>query len=129
KSTALVFNPQTNIAKYHQNSVIDFVQKSFLVEEIGSPAAEHIPSNIKTNLCEIYREQIEAQVVYLQNTNDDFHVQAHLRPFLKSNHPDNNLFLLAREWRDGHTPPPKRLLLQTLSAITSLRNPSATLET
>lgn len=118
-SLALVFNPQTNIAKYSERAVRDFAAKSFAVETNSTDPLAHLPPEVVTDVCDIYMTPRRATVAYLQNQKDTVHVKAHLRPFLESLHQDTNLLLLKEPWRDGHAPPPKELLTQVLDLAVS----------
>ena len=118
-SLALVFNPQTNIANYTERAVRDFAVKSFAVEPDSTEPLSHLPSEVTTDVCEIYTTPRRATVAYLQNQNDAVHVETHLGPFLRSLHQETNLLLCKEPWRDGHSPPPKELLMQALDVAAS----------
>lgn len=118
-SLALVFNPQTNIANYTERAVRDFAVKSFAVEPDSTEPLSHLPSEVTTDVCEIYTTPRRATVAYLQNQNDAVHVETHLGPFLQSLHQETNLLLCKQPWRDGHSPPPKELLTQALDVAAS----------
>src|SRR5699024_639434 len=79
-SLALVFNPQTNIAKYSKRAVRDFATKAFQIEPIGDDLLRQLPSDVVVDLCEAYRPPIDTKIAYLQNANDKEHLQSHLLP-------------------------------------------------
>lgn len=118
-SLALVFNPQTNIAKYFERAVRDFAVKSFGVDANSTDPLSPLPARVATNVCNIYTTPRRATIAYLQNQNDAFHVESHLGPFLQSLHQETKLLLFKEAWRDGHSPPPKELLTQVLDLAAS----------
>jgi len=118
-SLALVFNPQTNIAKYSKRAVRDFVQKAFQINAHHENPVSQLPSEVTSDLCEFYKTPRHAKIAYLQNLNDLTHIDSHLRPFTKEIHADNEFFLLTELWKEGHSPPPKELLTQALDLAVS----------
>lgn len=118
-SLALVFNPQTNIAKYFEHAVRDFAVKGFGIGRESRDPLLHLPAEVVTDVCEIYTTPRRATVAYLQNQKDAMHVETHLAPFLESLHEDIDLLLLEEPWRDGHSPPPKELLTKVLDLAAS----------
>lgn len=121
-SLALVFNPQTRIEKYTEKAVRDFAEKAFYVRGGHSDPLSQLPSTVVADLCELYKAPTRAKVAYMQNLKDEFHVQAHLLPFLKSIHPETELTVLAERWGEGHSPPPKELLSKVLDLASSSAN-------
>lgn len=113
-STALVFNPQTNIGKYEKRAIDAYVEKGFLMEPSGTAPLSRLPGTIVTDLCALYTSARPVTVGYLQNLNDVNHVNRHLLPFLRAVNPATDVSLLAERWNDGHTPPPKKLLSNIL---------------
>src|SRR5699024_4027987 len=69
-SLALVFNPQTDIAKYSERAVRDFAVKGFEVETDSTNPLAHLPAEVVTDVCELYRIPRRATVAYLQNEKD-----------------------------------------------------------
>lgn len=114
-SLALVFNPQTNIAKYSERAVRDFATKAFQIEPTGDDLLSQLPSNVVVDLCETYRAPKDTKIAYLQNANDESHLQSHLLPFTQAVHPHTDFLLLKEPWQNGHSPPPKELLSQLLN--------------
>src|SRR5699024_957339 len=121
-SLALVFNPQTNIAKYSARAVRDFAVKSFGVESDSTEPLTHLPSEVVTDVCELYATPRGTTVAYLQNERDTIHIESHLSPFLDALHTETDLLLLQEPWRDGHSPPPKELLAKVLVLAASSKN-------
>lgn len=119
-SLALVFNPQTNIAKYKQRPVSDFVTKAFNVDADQCDPLSQLPLEVVSDLCHLYSTSRNTQIAYMQNLNDDAHVRSHLGPFLATMHAETKVLLLTERWNDGHSPPPKELLSQVLNlSVTS----------
>lgn len=119
-SLALVFNPQTNIAKYSLNAVQDFAVKSFGLEPSLEDPVAHLPSGVVPDVCEIYKNPKSTTVAYMQNQKDTNHVRLHLSPFERAVHPEIEFLVLKEPWKDGHSPPPKDLLTSVLDlAVTS----------
>jgi len=119
-SLAVVFNPQTDIAKYKPRAVTDFVTKAFNIDAESTEPLSQLPTEVVSNLCDLYSGPQNVQVAYMQNLNDDSHVQSHLGPFLEAVHPETEVLVLKERWNDGHTPPPKDVLARVLNlSVTS----------
>lgn len=118
-SLAVVFNPQTNIARYSQQAVRDFAEKSFQLEPGHDVPLAKLPETVTTNVCDLYKMASKTQVAYIQNLKDETHIKSHFLPFLQSVHSETEVLLLARSWREGHSPPPKELLAQVLDSVVS----------
>lgn len=114
-SLALVFNPQTNIAKYSKQAVRAFAAKAFEIDDNYQDPLSQLPSEIILDLCDYYKTPRNTKIAYLQNHNDQTHLESHLLPFSQKMHSDNELLLLKKPWRTGHTPPPRSLLAQLLN--------------
>src|SRR5699024_779401 len=114
-SLAVVFNPQTDIAKYKPRAVTDFVTKAFNIDAESTVPLSQLPTEVVSNLCDLYSGPQNVQVAYMQNLNDDSHVQSHLGPFLEAVHPETEVLVLKERWNDGHTPPPKDVLARVLN--------------
>lgn len=118
-SEAIVFNPQTNIARYRRNAVRHYAERAFKLDLEGANLLGSLPKSITTDVCELYRSARKTRVTYLQNSNDRSHVKSHLLPFLQSVDPEVQLMLLLEPWRKGHTPPPKSMLQRVLDTAAS----------
>ncbi|MDR7329896.1 alpha/beta hydrolase family protein [Corynebacterium guangdongense] len=110
-ATAVVMNPQTDIEKYHEKHVQRYVDlawkgdRNLLRSSSGTTVFDSVEAAKGT-----------AKVVYLQNSNDTFHLAAHLAPFRERFGGTERFILLEEAWRDGHTPPPKEDITKILSA-------------
>lgn len=118
-SLALVFNPQTDIAKYSEPAVRDYATKAFNIEQDAARPLEGLPAGVVTDLCAHYVKPRANYIAYMQNMADKVHVEKHLIPFWNAVEADAEIFLLADYWRDGHTPPPKELLAELLNLTVS----------
>ena len=82
-SIALVWNPQTDIAKYVPEPVARYRSIAFPRIAADGPISsdgEQFPS-----LCtEAFRAGYQGRILYLQERTDLHHVDAHLKPFLES---------------------------------------------
>lgn len=121
-SLALVFNPQTNIAKYSERAVRDFAEKAFQTPAGQENPLDSIPSQVVLDLRTIYSAPVETRVAYMQNSNDEPHLKHHLFPFSQAIHRENSLYLLKEPWKDGHSPPPKELLAMLLNLAVESSN-------
>lgn len=120
-SAAVVFNPQTNIAKHNGISVQKYANIAYGVP-IGSssPVSEITPPPV-TNVCELYSDLTNGFVIYIQNLNDEFHVNNHMRPFLDAVHHETPVFTIQDSWEEGHAPPPGRLLTEVLAGVCAVQ--------
>lgn len=110
----MVYNPQTDITKYHSRAVRSFAHIAYGIPEDEYDPLSSIRNRPVTNLCQIYSEPIDNTVYYMQNSNDLYHVKRHMDPFLAAAAGVNEVEVFMEAWRDGHTPPPKELLAETL---------------
>ncbi|TDU22330.1 hypothetical protein EDF61_11016 [Arthrobacter sp. JUb115] len=119
---AVCFNPQTNIAKYNSRAIHDFTHYAYGIPNTEYNPLALLPSNVVTDLCELYRAEVQNPVLYIQNLNDRTHITRHLQPFFGAIHPRNELFLLAEKWGEGHTPPPKEVMSAVLAQLADKSN-------
>ncbi|XAS71237.1 hypothetical protein VUN82_19445 [Micrococcaceae bacterium Sec5.1] len=113
-SAAVVYNPQTDITKYHSRAVRSFAQIAYGIPEDEYDPLSSIRNRPVTNLCPLYAKPLANKVYYMQNSNDQYHVKRHMEPFLAAASGVNDVEVLMDAWREGHTPPPKELLSETL---------------
>lgn len=120
-SLAIVSNPQTNIANYHDNKVQVFLDSSW----DGASLAE-IPAT--TDVVPLYKNQFPNHVAYLQCVNDILHLERHARPWAKATkkNADRRAFMVD-DWGDGHAPPPPFLLRGILEYAVALEGDWPTL--
>jgi hypothetical protein len=131
---ALVWNPQTNIAKYNKSHVTRYLQIAFPTIAGNSS----LPSNIEQfpSLCtDEFLDSYQGRILYLQERTDG-HVVAHLKPFLASfcrkapcNITDSSnfsgfatdqLYLHLVHWGNGHVPPSKDVIAKILRLLSDV---------
>lgn len=95
-STALVSNPQTDIA-------IRPAFPSYKQHAWGLP--HDVAHPFITNVVDVYRRPKRTQIVYLQNLGDEYHVEFHQRPFMDALHPGNKVTTVSPDLGPGHIGP------------------------
>lgn len=129
RATALVWNPQTSITKYHITHVHRYVQNAF-PEAARRTGIDRLPPNrtrpdqlaecldqagVLHDLTRVMPVS-RAPVLYLQNASDEHHIEKHLKPLLASRGLEiggrtgvvggDGLSVCVSDWGDGHLPPP-----------------------
>jgi hypothetical protein len=131
---ALIWNPQTNIAKYVPVLVSRYLRIAFPMIATD----DSIPSNREQfpSLCtEAFRDDYKGNILYLQESTD-WHVGAHLKPFLASfcgragsdiasssnfsGLVTDQLYLHLDHWGNGHVPPGKDVISKILGLLSSV---------
>ena len=116
-ATAIAMNPQTDILRYHPAHVSNYVEEAWFGNR--QLFLRHGVHNLAAAL---HNSVTKPNVLYLQNENDDFHVKNHLEKFM--NELSNFRFeLLLEPWEDGHTPPPKELIADTVKRVVETASP------
>ena len=133
-SIALVWNSQTDIAKYAPDPVSRYRRIAFptmAADGVLPSGREQFPS-----LCtDAFVDGYQGRILYLQESTD-WHVNAHLKPFLasfcrkplrditdSSNYSGlmtDRLYLHLDHWGDGHVPPSKEVILKVLSLLSEI---------
>lgn len=110
-STAIVMNPQTSIERYHPTHRQRYIDIAWAGSDklFHQSAKADVDSEVEASIGEM-------TILYMQNRSDTFHVKNHLAPFRESFHSAPGMWLLLEEWREGHTPPPKKVISSTLQA-------------
>jgi hypothetical protein len=150
QSTALVWNPQTNIAKYKDEAIKRYLTVGFGIDipEVED-AARILGEHVTFDVSDLYGKGHKNKVVFLQN-NQDWHAQVHLAPLLSAlglsdkvnlpqelfteidtDSPQNsfeftgllsdNFYLHVGRISQGHNPPPKWEIYCVLNTVMSLR--------
>ena len=139
---ALIWNPQTNIAKYVPELVSRYLRIAF--PTIATD--DSIPSNREQfpSLCtEAFRDGYKGNILYLQESTD-WHVGAHLKPFLASfcgragsdiagssnfsGLVTDQLYLHLDHWGNGHVPPGKDVISKILGLLSGVTTNKENLE-
>lgn len=128
----IVFNPQTQIINYIQDTVLEYLNTGFNINkerynidsreknEIESALSKYVPNN-SLNFLKFHPE---SEILYFQNYSD-WHTQKHAVPFfkMKSIQPigdrifinkDLNIGLYLGNWGIGHAALPKEMLYEVL---------------
>jgi len=112
-SLSVAVNPQTAISQYYRH----------LAEAYYTAAWPHEEQRVGLvdDIVPLYRNKFANYVVYMQNSQDDFHIEHHLRPWEEatSSSLGSRWFLLSDDWGDGHTPPPAFFLESVLQYATT----------
>lgn len=112
EATAIAMNPQTDILRYHQPSVQRYLDTAWESDWLQFDAECHLSVFPAVDRA----KEFGGRIFYLQNSNDDFHVENHLAPFRERYGQTDDFLLLLEPWRDGHTPPPKEIIKLVLTA-------------
>ncbi|MGH7183771.1 MAG: hypothetical protein ACREJN_17595, partial [Nitrospiraceae bacterium] len=139
-SIALPWNPQTDIMKYVRDPVNSYLRAAFpnIASDCSLPSGRgQFPS-----LCtDEFADGYQGRILYLQERTD-WHVRAHLKPFLASfcekagsnitgssnfsGFVTDQLYLHLDHWGDGHASPSKdvisKVLLLLSDVTTNIRN-------
>lgn len=110
-STAIVWNPQTDIERYNEIHVDNYFDQAWGGDRA---IAKEI---ITTSLLNESILQSTFNLLYFQSQTDAWHVRDHFEPFLTYvAGSDLRLDVLKADWGNGHIPPPVELIRSTLKA-------------
>lgn len=100
-SLAMAVNPQTDIYRYHQGKVDEYLSACW---SGGKPAEE----DAVTSAIDLYSGSFPNHVLYLQNQRDEFHLINHYEPWSHSfgELSGTRWITIEGDWGDGHAPPP-----------------------
>ncbi|WP_342318175.1 hypothetical protein [Corynebacterium mayonis] len=111
-STALVWNPQTDLRRYHKSFVDQYERLAWRGK---FPQGDGLPIFSAVSL---YAEAgTQARVLYLQELSDEHHVTTHLAPFKKAVENKPGVYFYESRWGEGHTPAPKPLVKEFIQMI------------
>ena len=100
-SLAIAVNPQTDIYRYHQAKVDQYLSACWngLKPDVGTAV---------TNAISLYSESFPNYVLYAQNQHDEFHILNHYEPWARrfDNLNGTRWQKIEGDWGDGHAPPP-----------------------
>lgn len=102
-SMAIVGNPQTNIAKYYEKHIRNYLSACW--PSLNSE--EELFNQFDYDVTSLYQSRFSRTVIYVQSAADEFHLCNHLTPFLTSvaDHKAARLILDTGFWgRFGHSP-------------------------
>lgn len=134
--SSLVWNPQTSITEYNKRFVSIYINNcldSFYTSSDMYPLLDE--KNITHDLVKEYSKKSSLKnnnILYLQNSDDIFHVENHLKPFMnildirdygrgiyKST---NDIVFWIDKWGDGHSPPSLDILINALNGIINMKD-------
>jgi len=126
ESTALVWNPQTDIIEYNSSHVLKYAEVAFGINNGDKDAFFQLSQRINTRI-PLSEGNQKCRIIYLQNRTD-WHVGRHLEPFLKrmslpvqtwpfSGFVGKNFYLYIGDWGVGHAAPPKPALKIMLNEL------------
>lgn len=119
-SLAMVVNPQTDILRYHKQHVAKYAKHAWGMTY--DKANDVLGKRIGTQVVGTYSEPLDNTVLWLQNIQDDHHVDIHMRPLLADVHELNRVFVhLGHDWGPGHQPAPKETQIRLLESIVKCR--------
>lgn len=103
-SLAIAINPQTDIHRYHQSKVEEYLRACW-------QGLKPTPDQAATNALELYAGSFPNYVLYLQNQRDDFHLTNHYAPWAQrfSDSAGTRWTTITEDWGEGHAPPPPLL--------------------
>lgn len=116
-SRALAFNPQTDIRNYWAKPVLTYQRTLF--PEMNSPEElSHFQERVSLIQRVATRPPGTYQVIYVQNDDDAFHLERHLKPFAKqlgmnpttSVSADGNVQIIVERFAAGHNMPYRSVL-------------------
>ncbi|AOZ71950.1 hypothetical protein BK816_00460 [Boudabousia tangfeifanii] len=121
-SVSIVYNPQTIIRNYISYSIHAFTEHCYGIDYREYDPLSKLPSDLVIDLTSLYTTPLKTTVCYLQNLNDPFHIERHLKPFADRINKNIDFYTLLESWQDGHTPPPKDKINAILKSVTSALN-------
>lgn len=106
-STAVVYNPQTNLWVHRQAPILEWLSTGW-----GLTSLHELPPNVQVDLTARYSGVFTNRVIYMQNQSDHHHDQ-HFVPFFNAVGQGDFQFLVHDE-AQGHQPPPKEMIRKVL---------------
>lgn len=112
-STVLAMNPHTDILGYRETVLRKYLSRCWGIrDEVPGPATA--PMN--HSVVDAFARPVPTQVVYVQNRDDEFHVENHMKPFLGALHPDNRVLRVLTDLPGRHVIPGKASMRQIFEA-------------
>ncbi|MFZ3452656.1 DUF6270 domain-containing protein [Arthrobacter sp. 7Tela_A1] len=116
-SRALVFNPQTAIRRYWAKSVSAY-QKTLFPEMASPLQLDELGKRVSLVTRIAAERPTTYQIIYVQNDDDAFHVENHLKPFARvlgmgpetATSSDGNVQFVVERFASGHNMPYREVL-------------------
>lgn len=127
-SYAIAANPQTDISKYYNKSVMKYIETCFpSVSVLGEIEEMLEQTGIEYDLSPRFVNS-SSKLIYLQNNSDTHHINNHFKPFMHKlglqyelvegvRRLNDRIIILSGNWGEGHKPPPKDLIFRLLRCI------------
>jgi hypothetical protein len=133
---SLVWNPQTSITEYHKRFVSIYIKNCLDNSYENTDIYSLLDiNNITHDLVKEYSKENSLKnnnILYLQNSDDKFHIENHLKPFMnvldveecgegiyKST---NGIVFWIDKWGSGHSPPSLDILIKALNGIVNMKD-------
>lgn len=110
---AIVSNPQTSIFKYHETAVENYLKIAW-----NNIEKSYIPCT--TSVVKEFQSPQDCKLIYIQNTNDSFHIKNHQKPFAQSLHHSNKVIFIDRDLGSGHVGPSRESLVDIINLAISI---------
>lgn len=114
EAVVVVANAQTDVLRYHKDHVNRYIEIAW-----GGDCDTLVESNAHSAIKRLTAESQIPQLLYLQNSTDEFHIRQHLLPLIQAAGEAPNFHLLMGNWGEGHIAPPKGQFREVLEAVVS----------
>lgn len=116
-SAAVVANPQTDILKFYPRWWTAYGHHSWGLDGDAVAVNAGLRELIVHDLVALYGEASpDVDVVYLQNQQDEHHIEHHQKPFLQAVN-RQRVQVIEGNWGPGHARPPKERLVAVLDEV------------
>lgn len=120
-SVAVVANPQTDILRFHPRWWTRYATHCWGSADDQQAASDVIRANVAHDMVALYGERHpDVDVLYMQNLQDEFHIEHHLRPFLEATG-GARVELIQGDWGPGHARPPRERIVEVLDGVFTRR--------
>lgn len=136
KHSSLVWNPQTSITEYNKRFVSIYIRDCLDDPNENTDMYSLLDQkNIIHDLTKEYSKKYPLEqnnILYLQNLDDRFHIENHLKPFMNGLDIEecgkgvykstNGIVFWIDDWGSGHSPPSMDILIKILDGIIYMRS-------
>ncbi|GAA1339219.1 hypothetical protein GCM10009594_08100 [Kocuria palustris] len=113
-STVLAMNPQTDVSRYLESAYRKYLARAWSMKKLA-PSPAQMPFN--HSVVDAFARPVPANVVYVQNRSDTFHIENHQEPFLKALHPQNRVLTISTDLPGRHVIPDKPSMRRLYEAV------------
>lgn len=118
---ALVSNPQVSLSRYHWPLRDAYLQMCW----DGAESLSELPAYVNVELDDVYSDNLNHTVAYVQNTRDDHHIENHQLPFFGKVGHHRRVFMFMDAWGNpkgkGHVAAPREFFHQCLHELVESR--------